>query len=124
MMLFTLCKMGVMMKKIPIEETTQWKNSDKCIATEYPFKDKDIDISTAVITGKYPEHGFCVNTGVKEIIFVIEGSGELHKENESIAFKAGDAILIDKGEKYYWIANCKIVISCTPAWYPEQHLLV
>lgn len=112
------------MKKIPIEETTQWKNSDKCIATEYPFKDKDIDISTAVITGKYPEHGFCVNTGVKEIIFVIEGSGELHKENESIAFKAGDAILIDKGEKYYWIANCKIVISCTPAWYPEQHLLV
>lgn len=112
------------MKKISLEETTEFKNSDLCTATEYPFGDKDIDISTAVINGKYPENNYCVNTEVKEMIYVIEGSGEIHKEYEVVKFKAGDAILIDKGEKYFWIANCKVAMSCTPAWYPEQHIIV
>lgn len=35
------------------------------------------------------------------MIYVIEGHGEIHKENETITFKQGDAILIDKGEKYF-----------------------
>jgi hypothetical protein len=28
--------------------------------------------------------------------------------------KEGDAILIDKGEKNFWIANCKVAMSCSP----------
>ncbi len=56
--------------------------------------------------------------------YVIEGYGEIHKENETITFKQGDAILIDKGEKYFWIANCKIAMSCSPAWTPHQHKIV
>ena len=40
------------------------------------------------------------------------------------SFKKGDAILIDKKEKYYWDAHCTIIMPCTPAWYPEQHKLV
>jgi|GEM_PF-7014147 len=34
------------MKIISLEKTKEFKNSDLCIATEYPFGDKDIDIST------------------------------------------------------------------------------
>lgn len=112
------------MKKVSLEETIEYKNSDLCIATEYPFCDKNIDIATATINGKYPEEDFCVNTEVKEMIYVIEGTGEIHKENQVIEFKAGDAILIEKNEKYFWIAKCKVAMSCTPAWYPEQHKIV
>ncbi len=112
------------MKIVKLEETETFKNSDLCIATEYGFGDKDIDIATAEINGKYPEDAYCVNTEVKEIILVLLGGGFLHKENETIPFKAGDAILIDKGEKYFWDAHCKVAMACTPAWYPEQHKIV
>lgn len=64
------------MKKIALEQTEKFKNSELCIATEYEFKDKDIDLSTAEIKGRYPESGYCVNTKVKEMIFVISGGGE------------------------------------------------
>lgn len=112
------------MKKIALEQTQKFRNSDLCIATEYDFGDKDIDIATATINGRYPEKGFCVNLEVKEMIYVIEGCGTIHMENEIINFKPGDAILVEKGEKYYWDANCKVAMSCSPAWNPKQHKLV
>ena len=112
------------MNKVSLEQTQEFKNSDLCIATEYDFGDKDIDIATAVINGRYPEDCYCVNTEVKEMIYVISGEGKIHKENEIISFKAGDAILIDKGEKYYWVADCKVAMACSPAWRPEQHKLI
>lgn len=112
------------MKKISLSETQVFKNSDCCIATEYDFQDKDIDVATAIICGRYPEDAYCVNTKVKEMIYVIDGMGEIHKENEIISFKKGDAILIDKNEKYFWIADCKVLMSCSPAWFPEQHQIV
>ena len=46
------------------------------------------------------------------------------EQNETISFKKGDAILIDKKEKYYWDAYCTVVMPCTPAWYPEQHKIL
>lgn len=112
------------MKKVSIEMTNEFKNSDNCIVAEYPLMDTDIDIATAVINGRYPAQGYCINTSVKEMIYVLNGHGKICKENEFIEFKTGDAILIDKNEKYYWDANCKIVMSCSPAWYEEQHLIV
>ena len=66
------------MRKIASEQTQEYKNSDLCIAKEYDFKDKDIDISTAKISGRYPENGYCVNTEVKEMIFVLAGGGAVH----------------------------------------------
>ncbi len=112
------------MKLIKLKDTSKHNNSDNCIATEYDFKDKDIDFATATIEGRYPGGGYCVNMEVKELIFVLEGEGELHKKDEVVAFKAGDAILIEKGEAYYWIANCKVGMACTPAWRKEQHKML
>lgn len=65
-------------------------------------------------------HGYCVNEKCKELIYCIEGKGTLNKRNETIDFQKGDVILIDKGEIYYWDADCELVMPCTPAWYPEQ----
>ena len=99
-----------MMKKIALEQSQTYKNSELCIATEYDFK--------------YPENGYCVNTEVKEMIYVISGSGKIIAENKTITFKQGDAILINKGEKYRWDAVCNVVMACSPAWTPKQHKMV
>ena len=61
------------MKIVKLEETQQFKNSDLYIATEYDFGDKTIDIATAEINGRYPDTGYCVNTDVKEMIYVLSG---------------------------------------------------
>lgn len=110
------------MKTIKLEQTYKHKNADNCIATEYDFKDKDIDFDTAKIDGDYPENEWCVNEQVKEMIFVLEGTGTLNFKDEEIEFKQGDAILIEKGEPYCWRnCDCKVAMACSPAWFAEQH---
>ena len=47
------------MKLIKLKDTSKHNNSDNCIATEYDFKDKDIDFATATIEGRYPGGGLC-----------------------------------------------------------------
>ena len=100
------------MKLLKFEESQEFKNGDKCTVIEYPSDDKDINFSTAVLTGRYPDEGYCVNEECKELIYCMEGKGTLN------------VILIDKGEIYYWDAHCTIAMPCTPAWYPEQHKLI
>ena len=107
------------------EDAIVGANSDKCKTIEYSFGDSDIDLGLAVITGRYPDKGFCVNLISKELIYVIEGFGELCFDNEVIKFKEGDAILIENNRKYYWDTNyCKVSMSCSPAWNLEQHKIV
>ena len=100
-------------------------NSDKCKTLEYSFKDKDMDLGIATITGRYPENGFCVNTISKELIYVLDGNGKLYFENNCIEFEKGDSILINSNEKYYWDSEyCIVSMTCTPAWNEEQHKFV
>lgn len=100
-------------------------NSDKCKTLEYSFNDKDIDLGIATITGRYPEKGYCVNTISKELIYVLDGNGNLCFENNDVEFEKGDSILINPNEKYYWDSTfCVVTMACTPAWNEEQHKLV
>lgn len=113
------------MKIIKFNDAERGANSDKCKTLEYSFGDNDIDLGVAIVKGRYPEEGYCMNTESKELIYVIDGEGELNFENKVIHFSKDDAILIDKNEKYYWNTNyCKVSMTCTPAWTPEQHKLV
>lgn len=113
------------MKIIKFNEAEKGANSDKCKTLEYSFGDNDIDLGVAIITGRYPEEGYCTNIESKELIYVIDGEGELNFEDKVIYFSKDDAILIDKNEKYYWNTSyCKVSMTCTPAWKPEQHKLV
>lgn len=112
------------MKKYKKEDIILYKNSETCENLIYEIDDKDINFSIAKINGKYPETGYCVNEKVKELLYIMEGTGKLIKKDEVLEFKAGDVILVEKGGAYRWDANCKVVIPCTPAWYPEQHKLI
>ena len=110
------------MKIVKKEEATKIKNSDTSHLLEYSngLKDADIDCAVNIITGRYPETGYAVNEKVKELVYVLEGTGTLNKKDESISFNQGDVLLIDKEEVYFWDGNCKIIMVCTPAWYKEQ----
>lgn len=112
------------MKLVKLNEAEKFNNSDKCTVWEYPLGDKDIDCATAVIKGRYPDKGYCMNEECKELIYVVEGNGTLNKKEETIHFQKGDVILIDKGEAYFWEANCNIVMPCTPSWYTEQYRII
>ena len=109
------------MKIIKKDQTFRHKNSDSCISTEYPLDDKNIDISIVRIKGRYPDRNRVVNRKCKELVYIMKGSGEITIEEKTITLKKGDTILIEPEEKYYWKGNMTLVVSCSPAWYPEQH---
>ena len=105
------------MKHLKVTDTYNHNNSENCIATEYDFKDKDIDLGTAVINGRYPENGYCVNEQCKELVFVLEGKGTLNFKNNKIEFQKNEAILIDKNEPYFWGQTQTVKLL----WFALQH---
>jgi len=114
------------MKVIKYGEAEAGANSENCKTLEYSFGDKDLDLGVAVITGRYPESGYCVNLISKELVYVLEGSGTIYFDtNKKINFEKGDSILINNNEKYYWNAEyCKVAMACTPAFTKEQYKVV
>lgn len=109
------------MKLIRKNQTKIFKNSDKCIAIEYPLEDKDINGAVIELEGRYPEKGRVVNEECKEIAYILEGFGRLVIEGKEIEFNQSDLLLLEPGEKYYWEGNFKMFVPCVPAWWPEQH---
>jgi len=90
---------------------------------EYGLGDSDIDIAIATISGSYPGDGFVVNEEIKELLYVLSGSGKLITKDSSVELNIGDQVLIEKGEffKYADCDNLVIAAACTPAWTPKQH---
>lgn len=113
------------MKVIKSKEAMEGKNAETCKTLEYSFGDDNIDLGTATITGRYPENGYAMNLISKELIYVIQGKVTLQFENEKVELLAGDAILIQPNDKYFFDAEYGVIsMTCTPAWSPEQHKLV
>lgn len=109
------------MKIVRKNQTKKFKNSDVCVATEYPLGDKDINGAVIKLNGRYPDKGRVVNLKCKELAYIIKGLGKIMVEDREVKLKEGDMILIEPGEKYYWDGNMTMFVPCTPAWYPEQH---
>lgn len=113
------------MKVIKLENAEKGQNKENCKTIEYSFGDKDIDLGVATIIGRFPESGYAMNEISKELIYVIEGECKINIHNEDVNLKAGDSILINPKELYYWESNyCKVSMSCTPAWSMEQHKII
>jgi len=112
------------MKIVKQSESSIFDNSDICQAVIYSLGDKDIDISLVKVGGRHPSQGYVVNEICKEVSYIIDGSGLLNIENTEYSFNKGDVILIEPGEKYFWNGNFEALMSCTPAWYPEQHKML
>jgi mannose-6-phosphate isomerase-like protein (cupin superfamily) len=103
------------------KQANKIKLTKTATAYEYPLMDNSIHGAIIKINGRYPEEGRVVNEKVSELGFVIEGSGKIAVEDEAINFKKDDQILIKPKQRYYWDAKAILFMSCTPAWYPEQH---
>lgn len=97
------------------------ENSKSCTAYEYSLNDKDIDVALIRIDGRYPDAGFVFNEKVKELSFVAKGRGSITVDGKTREIEEGDAVLILPGQKYYFNGSLELVVSCTPAWSPEQH---
>jgi len=109
------------MKIVHKNQTQEFKNSDNCIATEYPMGDKDISGAVVVVKNRYPETGRVVNEKCRELAYIIEGSGKIFVEGKEVELKKDDMILVEAGERIYWQGDMKMFVSCNPAWYSEQH---
>lgn len=113
------------MRVIKKADAIKKDNSDCCKNLEYSFSDKDIDLCTSKITGRYPSKGYCLNKISKELVYIIKGNGKLVFTDKEVEFKSGDSILIYPDEKYYWDSNtCEVAIICNPAWSIEQYEVV
>lgn len=105
-------------------QTTTKTNSTACTVIEHSLNNKMLDIAIAQIDGRYPDHRRVVNQECSELAYVFEGKGRIVVNNKEHHLNAGDAVLIEAGEKYFWEGNMQIFISCHPAWNKEQHLIV
>lgn len=113
------------MKIVKKGQSKEFKNSETCIAIEYPINDKDINIAVVILKNdRYPSNGWAVNEKCKEMSYITKGKVKLVTERESIDLEEGDVAFIEANEKYYWLGDCEMVMPCTPAWYPEQHKIV
>jgi len=103
------------------ESRVKHENSPKCIAFEYPMNDKDINVAFIEIKGRYPDKGQVTNEVVKELVFVSKGKCKITIEGKETELEEGDSVLILPKQKYFFDGNMEIVVSCAPAWFPEQH---
>jgi len=97
-------------------------NSPNCIAYEYPFPDKDINIAFIEIKGRYPEKGRVTNKVCKEIVFIVNGKGIIEIDKKKFDISKGDSIFILPNQKYFFNGKMEIIACCNPTWYPEQHI--
>src|SRR5438046_2228431 len=105
-------------------QTTEKQSGVTCTVTEHPLNDEFLDMAIANITGRYPDERRVVNMQCAELAYVCDGGGKIVVNNQEHLLNAGDVVLIEKGEKYYWEGTMKLFLSCRPAWNKEQHQMV
>lgn len=105
-------------------QASQKINNESCTVEEHFLNDETIDFALATIAGRYPSIKQAVNNECKEVVYIKEGSGKIVVNGNEHLLNAGDVILIEPGEKFYWEGNLKIAMVCTPPWKKEQHKIV
>lgn len=111
--------------KISYKNQAQEKaNNSSCTVTEHNLDHELHDAAVATITGRYPTNRRVVNTQCNELAFVFEGEGKVVINDKEHLLSAGDVVLIEAGDKYFWDGNMKIFTSCRPKWHIEQHQMV
>lgn len=89
---------------------------------EYHLPFKSVSMGISKIHGRYPTTGFDIDLAVEQVWFAKSGVGEINISGDIVEVGEGDMILIPKGIKYQILGNkLELVVSSSPAWYPEQH---
>lgn len=73
------------------------------------------------ITIVYGDERRIVNQERDELAYVFQGDGIIVLNHKEYKLTAGDVVLIEAGEKYFWEGNMKLFLSWRPAWNKEQH---
>jgi len=55
------------------------------------------------------------------LAYIITGSGKITINDKEINLEAGDLILIEPGEKFFWEGKMTMFMPCAPAWYTDQY---
>lgn len=108
------------MKIIRKDESVPFKNSESCEVFEYGLQDGAGGIAVAEIRGRYPESGYVINDGCKEIAYILSGTGRIGWRRGEAELAPGDAVLIREGEEYFWEGSLSIVLTSFPAWDAKQ----
>lgn len=109
------------MEHVSHESAEKHINSPNCTVYEYPMKNAEMNIGVAQIRRRYPDEGYAVNHKCSEMGYILKGSGKLVTDIGQVNLSVGDVVYIPYGEKFYWEGNMTIILSATPAWYPQQH---
>ena len=90
------------MEIIRKNQTKKIKNSNNCLAIEYPLKNKKISGAIIKLNGRYPNEGRICNLKCLELFYVIDGSGFIEIEGKKNKISKSNLILIEPREKYFW----------------------
>jgi mannose-6-phosphate isomerase-like protein (cupin superfamily) len=105
-------------------QAEKFEVSSSCTIYEYGG-DADLSGAVAEINGRYPDSGWAMNTEVKEMAFVLSGSGKLVTQKEEVALEKELMILLDKNEPYYFEgSDLRLFMPTAPAWTPDQHQVI
>lgn len=113
------------MKYVTFDETTRHENSSSCTVHEYGGTPA-IDGAVAEIDGRYPDTGWVCNTQITELVYVLEGEGELIVQGgRAVKLAIGGLAVIEPNETYHFMGSqLRILMASTPAWNPEQHKVI
>lgn len=109
------------MKFCAKNQTITHQHSADCSVVEHPLNDPSLDFAIASINGRYPDKGYVVNQVCKELAYVAKGHGKIVIDNHEQQISAGDVVLIEPKEKYYWQGELELHIACHPKFSIEQH---
>ena len=110
------------MRLVKSSSAIKRNNSDLCKVTEYHIGDKEIDFAIVELSGRYPDVGLVTNQVSKEIVYIQQGQGKIVVDGVEWGLEAGDAVLVDAEEKFFWEGNMVLHIVCTPPFTVEQHM--
>ena len=110
------------MKILTKSEKVNFSNSNTCSGFEFQFGDSNLNIAVVTVNGRYPAEGHLVNEVCREIAYVLSGSGKVGVDDELHVLNPGYAVHIEPGEGFFWEGDeLEMLMTCSPAFYPEQH---
>lgn len=109
------------MKIVRNSEVERFENASSCIAYEYQTGNTEINLARVEINGRYPLEGSAINREVTELVYVERGEGKVGINDALETLEKGDLVLVEKGDRVWWEGDFTLLISCAPAWTPEQY---
>jgi hypothetical protein len=97
-------------------------NGPTCKGVSF-VSDASHDIAEITITGRYPEKGFAKNQVSHELVYILEGAGNLTLNGKEQDLKVGDVISVPPNQPFAWDGRFKMIMSCQPKFDSKQYIV-